>query len=42
MSDFISELLKVVLAEKTIVGYQLLLSRIGLKLVNEEHMKVDF
>jgi len=42
MSDFISELLKVVLAEKTIVGYQLLLARIGLKLINEEHMRVDF
>lgn len=42
MSDFIPELLKVELAEKKIVGYHLLLARIGLKLINEEHMRVDF
>ena len=42
LNTFIEELLKVRISDKKSVGFHMILSRLGLKLITEEHVKVDY
>lgn len=42
MADYISDLLKVEVAEKKVIGYHLLLARTSVKLITEEHLRIEY
>lgn len=42
LNTFLEELLKLRLYDEKSIGFHLLLSRLGLKMISEEHVKVDY
>ena len=42
LNDYLPFLLKIKIADTKVIGFHLLLSRLGLKQITEEHVKIDY